>query len=275
MEAPMVDKGETYDDGNGSDPEEDGAHDRAAPRAAARRIRGSRGRGRGCVPQTGTGAGVAAGTARMAAARGRQIAPPRAGVPFDEGGDALRRFRHRPGRSARPADASEPRRREGRSVAVFVPRGGEPQPPDRERPHTGHPSRVTKPDFQKGKNKMPKLTAHAKIFRDWEGLLGAVNANASLLPGVEDLQAGLEKLLAEGTAAKNEPADSEAKQLADANAAKTQQAYLTANKQSVTQNVNQILEDGAEMARKLRGFVFSHLGSRTHLVKQFSLPLRE
>jgi hypothetical protein len=114
-----------------------------------------------------------------------------------------------------------------------------------------------KPDFQKGKTKMPKLTAHAKIFRDWEGLLGAVNANASLLPGVEDLQAGLEKLLADG------------------NAAKTQQAYLTANKQSVTQNVNQILVDGAEMARKLRGFVFSHLGSKTDLVKQFGLPVRK
>jgi hypothetical protein len=103
---------------------------------------------------------------------------------------------------------------------------------------------------------MPKLTAHAKILRDWEGLLGAVNANASMLPGVEDLQAALEKLLADG------------------NAAKTQQGYLTSNKQSVTQNVNQILVDGAEAARMLRGFVLSHLGSKNELAKQFGLPIR-
>jgi hypothetical protein len=104
---------------------------------------------------------------------------------------------------------------------------------------------------------MPKLTAHAKILRDWEGLLGAVNANASMLPGVEDLQAALEKLLADG------------------NAAKTQQGYLTSNKQSVTQNVNQILVDGAEAARMLRGFVLSHLGSKNELAKQFGLPIRK
>jgi outer membrane biosynthesis protein TonB len=103
---------------------------------------------------------------------------------------------------------------------------------------------------------MPKITSHAKILRDWEGLLGAVNANASLLPGVDDLQASLEKLLADGQAAK------------------TQQAFLTSNKQSVTQNVNQILADGAEAARMLRGFVLSHLGSKSELVKQFGLPIR-
>ena len=103
---------------------------------------------------------------------------------------------------------------------------------------------------------MPKITSHAKILRDWEGLLGAVNANAGLLPGVEDLQAALEKLLADGQAAK------------------TQQAFLTSNKQSVTQNVNQILADGAEAARMLRGFVLSHLGSKSELVKQFGLPIR-
>jgi hypothetical protein len=103
---------------------------------------------------------------------------------------------------------------------------------------------------------MPKITSHAKILRDWEGLLGAVNANAGLLPGVEDLQASLEKLLADGQAAK------------------TQQAFLTSNKQSVTQNVNQILADGSEAARKLRGFVLSHLGSKSELVKQFGLPTR-
>jgi hypothetical protein len=102
---------------------------------------------------------------------------------------------------------------------------------------------------------MPKITAHAKILRDWDALLGAVDANASLLPGVDDLKAGLEKLLADGRAAK------------------VQQASLGSSRQAETQNVNQIMTDGQEAARKLRAFVFSHLGSKTDLVKQFGLPV--
>jgi hypothetical protein len=102
---------------------------------------------------------------------------------------------------------------------------------------------------------MPKITAHAKILRDWDALLGAVDANASLLPGVDDLKAALEQLLTDGRAAK------------------VQQASLGSNRQAETQNVNQIMSDGQEMARKLRAFVFSHLGSRTDLVKQFGLPV--
>ncbi len=102
---------------------------------------------------------------------------------------------------------------------------------------------------------MPKITSHAKILRDWEGLLGAVSANADLLPGVGTCTP-LVKLLADGQAAK------------------TQQAFLTSNKESVTQNVNQILADGAEAARMLRGFVLSHLGSKNELAKQFGLPIR-
>ena len=86
---------------------------------------------------------------------------------------------------------------------------------------------------------MPKITAHAKILRDWDAL-GAVDANASLLPGVDDLKAAMEKLLADGRAAK------------------VQQASLGSSRQAETQNVNQIMSDGQEMARKLRAFVFSH-----------------
>jgi hypothetical protein len=104
---------------------------------------------------------------------------------------------------------------------------------------------------------MPKITAHGKILRDWDALLGAVDANASLLPGVDDLKAGLEKLLTDGRAAK------------------VQQASLGSTRQAETQNVNKILADGSEMARKLRAFVFSHLGSQTDLVKQFGLPIKK
>ncbi len=103
---------------------------------------------------------------------------------------------------------------------------------------------------------MPKITAHGKIFRDWEALLGAVDTNAALLTGVDDLKVELEKLLADGRATK------------------IRQASLGANRQVETQNVNKIVVDGTEAARKLRALVFSHLGSRTDLAKQFGLPIR-
>jgi hypothetical protein len=103
---------------------------------------------------------------------------------------------------------------------------------------------------------MPKITAHGKIFRDWEGLLGAVDTNVALLTGVDDLKAGLEKLLEDGRATK------------------IRQASLASNRSVETQNINKIVVDGAETARKLRALVFSHLGSRTDLAKQFGLPIR-
>jgi hypothetical protein len=103
---------------------------------------------------------------------------------------------------------------------------------------------------------MPKITAHGKIFRDWEGLLGAVERNASLLPQVDLRKAALESILAK------------------AREMKAQQEDLDAKKQATTQALQQLVEEGQETARKLRAFVVSALGSRTELLKQFGLPPR-
>lgn len=103
---------------------------------------------------------------------------------------------------------------------------------------------------------MPKITAHGKIFRDWEGLLGAVERNLSLLPQVDARKAALESILAK------------------ARDMKAQQEDLDAKKQATTQSLQQVVNDGQEIARKLRAFVVSSLGSRTELLKQFGLPPR-
>jgi hypothetical protein len=103
---------------------------------------------------------------------------------------------------------------------------------------------------------MPKITAHGKIFRDWEGLLGAVERNASLLPQVDPRKAALEAILAK------------------ARDMKAQQEDLDAKKQATTQALQQLVDEGQETARKLRAFVVSSLGSRTELLKQFGLPPR-
>ena len=100
---------------------------------------------------------------------------------------------------------------------------------------------------------MPKITAHSKIFRDWEGLLGACAQNAPLLPGMETLKTELETFLAQ------------VKEM------KIQQEALTAQRVALTQRLVALEKEGEESARKLRAFVFSHLGSRTEALKQFGI----
>lgn len=104
---------------------------------------------------------------------------------------------------------------------------------------------------------MPKITSYAKIFRDWEGLLGAVDRNASLLPAVDSLKSALESVLAR------------------TRDMKVQQEELGAKKQATTQTLQQMVDEGQETARKLRAFVVSAIGSRTELLKQFGVPTRK
>ena len=44
---------------------------------------------------------------------------------------------------------------------------------------------------------MPKITAFAGTFRDWEGLIGACLKNLVLLPGLGGLRTTLERILDE------------------------------------------------------------------------------
>lgn len=100
---------------------------------------------------------------------------------------------------------------------------------------------------------MPKITAYAKLFRDWEGLLGACAQNAATLQGTDTLKAELEDHLSKGREAK------------------VQQEGLASQRTVMTQQLGEIEDAGSEAARKLRALVLSQLGSRTEALKQFGL----
>lgn len=100
---------------------------------------------------------------------------------------------------------------------------------------------------------MPEIIAYAKVFRDWEGLIGACIQNASLLGGVEPLRTELETVLAQ------------------AREAKVLQENLAGSRQATTQRLQEMVTDGRELARKIRFFVRVPLGSRSELLPAFGI----
>ena len=103
---------------------------------------------------------------------------------------------------------------------------------------------------------MPQITAQAKVFRDWEAVLGACAQNASLLPGVDALKTELEAFLT---------------QVRDL---KVQQETLEGQRQGVTQKLMKLIEDGRESVRKIRAFAVVHLGSDNKALSQFGVAAR-
>ncbi|HET9213087.1 MAG TPA: hypothetical protein VFR03_21950, partial [Thermoanaerobaculia bacterium] len=103
---------------------------------------------------------------------------------------------------------------------------------------------------------MPQITAQAKVFRDWEAVLGACVQNASLLPGVDALKTELETFLT---------------QVRDL---KVQQETLEGQRQGVTQKLMKLIEDGRESVRKIRAFAVVHLGSDNKALSQFGVAAR-
>jgi len=101
---------------------------------------------------------------------------------------------------------------------------------------------------------MGKITAKAKVFRDWESLVASCINNGELLPGMDPLKADLEALLAQ------------------AKAMKADQENLKGNRQERTQRLKEIILNGEEAARKLRAFVRIRLGSRSEHLVQFGVP---
>lgn len=100
---------------------------------------------------------------------------------------------------------------------------------------------------------MPEITAYAKIFRDWEGLIGSCIQHASLVAGVEPLRTELESVLAQ------------------VKEAKVLQESLTGQRQATTQRLQEMVADGRELARKIRFFVRVPLGSRSELLTAFGI----
>lgn len=103
---------------------------------------------------------------------------------------------------------------------------------------------------------MPKIKAYGPLFRDWEGLLGAVERNGNLLSGVEPHVKALQESLAK------------AKDM------KLQQEDLIGKRRASTQAFKQIVGEGDEAARKLRALIVATLGSQTELLRQFGISNR-
>src|SRR5436305_7764671 len=104
---------------------------------------------------------------------------------------------------------------------------------------------------------MPEITAQAKVFRDWEAVLGACAQNTAQLPGVDALKADLEALLAQ------------------ARDLKVQQESHEGSRLVTTQQLKKVIEDGREAARKLRAFAVVHLGTASMALSQFGVTPRQ
>jgi len=100
---------------------------------------------------------------------------------------------------------------------------------------------------------MPGLTEYGKIFRDWDGLLGAAEKRAALLPGVDDHKAALAALLAK------------AREL------KLQQEGFSGDKKATTEQLRSLVKEGRDAASMLRAFVKSRIGLRTEVLKEFGI----
>ena len=98
--------------------------------------------------------------------------------------------------------------------------------------------------------------ARADVFRDWDTVLGAATQNAPLVPGIDPFKAELEGFLAQ------------------ARDLKIQQETLEGQRMGITQKLDKVIEDGAESARKVRGYARIHLGSDNKALKQFGVAPR-
>ncbi len=105
---------------------------------------------------------------------------------------------------------------------------------------------------------MPNIpTSYADIVRDWELLLEATNDNDSVQAGA---QAQREALAAA---------------LARVRVQKALQDSRTASRQEATQDLKEMITQGREMARRLRGVTKAILGTKSERLVQFRVsPIR-
>jgi hypothetical protein len=102
---------------------------------------------------------------------------------------------------------------------------------------------------------MPNLNSFADITHDWEQLLRAFTDNAEVLAPAEPQRAELVLSLVRDT--------------------KARQDSHNAVRQEATQDLTDLLKDGLEQARRLRGMIKGLLGTKTERLVQFSVaPIR-
>jgi len=100
---------------------------------------------------------------------------------------------------------------------------------------------------------MPGITEYGKIFRDWEGLLGAAEKRAGLLPGADDLKAAL------------------VGHLTKARDLKLKQEGFDGDKKETTEQLRSVVKQGRDAASMLRAFVKGRIGLRTEVLKEFGI----
>ena len=104
---------------------------------------------------------------------------------------------------------------------------------------------------------MSLINAQGAVFKEWEGLLDACDAHAALLPNSEPLREELRQVLVQSRETK------------------ARQEEFEGRRQSATQQLGDLLARGYELARRLRGFVKSQLGTKNELLVQFgTAPIR-
>jgi hypothetical protein len=100
---------------------------------------------------------------------------------------------------------------------------------------------------------MATNNSFADLMQDWQKLLAACAANASELTTAEPQRAQVEKMLQ------------------DAKDLKAQQDAHTASKQSTVQQLEDLLRDGREAARRLKALVKAALGTDNERLVQFGI----
>jgi hypothetical protein len=104
---------------------------------------------------------------------------------------------------------------------------------------------------------MPLINAQGETFREWEGLIAACNAHVGLLPNVEEFRDALQGILTE------------------AREMKARQEEFEGRRQWATQQLGELIEQGRETVRRLRGYTKAHLGTKNELLVQFgAAPIR-
>lgn len=105
---------------------------------------------------------------------------------------------------------------------------------------------------------MPIVSSFADVVLDWEGLLTGVQENLELLPSVESHRLALEQHL----------------QLTKS--AKARQEAHTAGRQEATQELKALVNQGRELAIRLRNVVRADLGPKSERLVRFRVsPLRK
>src|SRR5262245_60716514 len=105
---------------------------------------------------------------------------------------------------------------------------------------------------------MPNTGSYPAVIRDWQLLLAAAAENAAKMPGAEDLWQELEQLLAATIALK------------------ASQDSAKAARQRRTQELREMLDQGRELAMRLRGMAKARIGPKNEQISQFGVaPLRK